>query len=258
MNAEAEELAAAVERTLPGWVRRSVERLLVAWQGEADPAVLARADAAGAAAVAEVGPQLRRLLATDIDRQWTNPLSIVRGAVRHPTAVLREAGVPEVVRDPFDEASFPDDVYAPDAVQLRRGGSRPAGRGHPLGGGEGAGAPGPPRGRPSARGGVAVRVVALVPDLMDRSKVAAVAPGTEFVARAGALPSAAAGADLVVVDLSRPGAVEAIPALAATGVRVIGFGSHVDRATLDAAEDAGASVLPRSEFFRRLSELLAP
>ena len=102
---------AAVEAALPGWVRRSVERLLVAWTGQADGELLARAGAAGEATVAEVVPQLRRLLATDIDQQWTNPLSIVRAAVRHPTAVLREAGVPEVVRDPFDEASFPDDAY---------------------------------------------------------------------------------------------------------------------------------------------------
>jgi len=101
-----------------------------------------------------------------------------------------------------------------------------------------------------------MRVVAFVPDLMDRSKVAAVAPGAEFVARAGALLPAADGADLVVVDLSRPGVVDALPALVATGVRVIGFGSHVDRATLAAAEDAGASVLPRSAFFSRMTELL--
>ena len=103
-----------------------------------------------------------------------------------------------------------------------------------------------------------MRVVALVPDLMDRSKVAAVAPGAEFVARAGALPAAAAGADLVVLDLSRPGAVDAIPALVATGARVVGFGSHVDRETLEAANEAGASALPRSEFFRRMAELLGP
>ena len=111
MNEEAEELVAAVGAALPGWVRRSVEGLLVAWTGRADPDVLARADEAGEAAVAEVVPRLRRLLTTDIDQQWTNPLSIVRAAVRHPAAVLREAGVPEVARDPFDEASFPDDVY---------------------------------------------------------------------------------------------------------------------------------------------------
>ena len=101
-----------------------------------------------------------------------------------------------------------------------------------------------------------MRVVALVPDLMDRSKVAAAAPGAQFVARAGDLAGAAAGADVVVVDLSRPGAVEALPALVATGVRVVGFGSHVDRSTLTAAADSGAEAMARSEFFRRLSEIL--
>ena len=104
-----------------------------------------------------------------------------------------------------------------------------------------------------------MRVVALVPDLMDRSKVAAVCPGASFAAAAAALPGAAAEAqaDLVVVDLGRPGVVEALPALVATGVRVVGFGSHVDRATLDDAAAAGAEVMARSEFFRRMPDLLS-
>jgi hypothetical protein len=101
-----------------------------------------------------------------------------------------------------------------------------------------------------------MRVVALVPDLMDRSKVSAACPGATFVAGAGALPDAAAGADLVVVDLSRSGVAEALPVLVATGVRVVGFGSHVDRATLEAAAASGAEVLARSEFFRRITEIL--
>ena len=103
-----------------------------------------------------------------------------------------------------------------------------------------------------------MRVVALAPDLMDRSKVAAASPGAEFVAGLGALAAAAAGADVVVVDLSRPGAVDTLPGLVATGVRVVGFGSHADRATLDAARSSGATVVTRSEFFRRISEHLAP
>jgi hypothetical protein len=36
---------------------------------------------------------------------------VLRAAVRHPTAVLAEAGVPEVVRDRFAEETFPADVY---------------------------------------------------------------------------------------------------------------------------------------------------
>ncbi len=100
-------------------------------------------------------------------------------------------------------------------------------------------------------------VVAYVPDLMDRSKVSSAAPTATFVATPGALADAAAGASVVVVDLGRAGVLEALPGLAATGARVVGFGSHVDRDTLEAARAAGCTeVLPRSAFFRDLPALL--
>ena len=114
LRAYADELADAVELALPGWVVREVERVLLAWQDAShpvDPNVLAAAAEAGRVAVAEVGPALRALLADDIDRQRANPLMLLRGAVRYPTAVLRSAGVPPVVRDELDERLFPDDVY---------------------------------------------------------------------------------------------------------------------------------------------------
>lgn len=103
------------------------------------------------------------------------------------------------------------------------------------------------------------RVVAYIPDLMDRSKVAAAAPGrVTFVARPEALPAAAAAADLVVVDLGRPGVLDVLPDVAGLGMREIGFGSHVDRDVLDEAVAAGChQVLARSAFFSRLSDLLA-
>src|SRR5687768_10792699 len=100
-------------------------------------------------------------------------------------------------------------------------------------------------------------VVAYVPDLMDRSKVSAAAGDVRFVARPGALVEAAAAADLVVVDLSRPGVIDALADVAALGVRVIGFGSHVDREVLDEARAAGCSqVLARSAFFAQIGQLL--
>ena len=102
-----------------------------------------------------------------------------------------------------------------------------------------------------------MNVVACVPDLMDRSKVSGAAPGATFVASPAALAEAAVGADVVVVDLGRPGVLDVLPALAATGVRVVGFGSHVDRDTLDAARTAGCTeVLPRSRVFASLTEVL--
>lgn len=97
-------------------------------------------------------------------------------------------------------------------------------------------------------------VAAYVPDLMDRSKVSAAAGSRVTFARtAGDL--ATTDADLLVVDLSRPGVLDVLPALASK--RVLGFGSHVDTDLLAAAQAAGCEVLPRSKFFARLDELLA-
>jgi hypothetical protein len=111
MDEYANALAEAVEEALPRWVSRSVERILVAFSGTADPAVMAEAVDAGLRAVDDVMPRLRALLATDVDEQRTNPLSILRGAVRYPTEVLRAAGIPGVRRDEYDERAFPDDDY---------------------------------------------------------------------------------------------------------------------------------------------------
>ena len=101
-----------------------------------------------------------------------------------------------------------------------------------------------------------IRVLAFVPDLMDRSKVAAALAGEEvvFVAHPQELGPPA---DLVIVDLSRPGVLDALPALAAAGVRTVGFASHVDRRLADAAAAAGcAQVMPRSRFFAGLATLV--
>jgi hypothetical protein len=104
-------LADALEAAMPGWVERCVRDLLVAYAGTADPAAVARAREAGRRAADQLGPELRRLLATDVDRQWVNPLALVRRAVSFPAEVLAAAGVPPVVRDEYDEAHFPEDVY---------------------------------------------------------------------------------------------------------------------------------------------------
>ncbi|MCU1455544.1 MAG: hypothetical protein JWN46_3690 [Acidimicrobiales bacterium] len=100
------------------------------------------------------------------------------------------------------------------------------------------------------------RVVAYVPDLMDRSRLAAV-PGVDLVVVADPadLAAAAVGADLVVVDLARPGVLAALTS--GVGGRVVGFASHVDRDLLAAATAAGCDEpLPRSRFFSRVAEIL--
>jgi hypothetical protein len=101
-------------------------------------------------------------------------------------------------------------------------------------------------------------IVAYVPDLMDRSKVAKAAPGTQFVASADALVTSAVGARLVVVDLARPGALDAVTAINAMGVATVGFASHVNHPLMTSAKEAGcARVLARSAFFARLRDLLS-
>jgi hypothetical protein len=111
MDIYAEALADAVEAALPGWVERGVVRIVMAYRGVVEPSVRLDAQAAGQRAREEVGTALRALLETDVDEQRTNPLAVLRGAVRYPSAVLVRAGVPPVVRDEFAERAFPDDLY---------------------------------------------------------------------------------------------------------------------------------------------------
>jgi hypothetical protein len=96
-------LAEGIEAAIPRWVVRCVERRAGGLGAEAE--------AAGERARAEIGPQVRALLATDVDQQWTNPLAILRRTVAFPTDVLRKAGVAPVARDSFAVNVFPDDIY---------------------------------------------------------------------------------------------------------------------------------------------------
>ena len=94
-------------------------------------------------------------------------------------------------------------------------------------------------------------------DLLDSSRIAghAKATGLEVVTcrdSATLLGSLDRSPALALIDLHNPGLdVEIVVAAArVAGVRVIGFGSHVDVARLKAARAAGCDeVLPRSAFF---------
>lgn len=97
-----------------------------------------------------------------------------------------------------------------------------------------------------------MRIVACTPDLMDRSKVSAALPGVEHVGAAALLARVADGADLVVVDLAAPGALDAVATLNAG--RVVGFAPHVDGELLAAASASGIEAMPRSRFFRALEQ----
>ena len=107
----AEALAAGIGAALPAWVVGSVERVMRAWAGTVPADVAAAAARAGRQAQIETGAAVRALLGADIDAQRSTPLTLLRQAVKYPTAVLRQAGVPPVERNRFAEEAFPDDVY---------------------------------------------------------------------------------------------------------------------------------------------------
>lgn len=104
------------------------------------------------------------------------------------------------------------------------------------------------------------RIVALVRDLMFASRVRGVAPEA-VVARGREQLLEAVGRDtrLVIVELEAPGALEAVREVRerSAGVRLVAFGPHVMEDALEAAREAGAEVLPRGAFVKRLPELVA-
>ncbi len=97
----------------------------------------------------------------------------------------------------------------------------------------------------------------LAPDLLDRSKIAAVLPEATFVGAAAQLPASALGADLVVIDLARPGVAAVLDQVVAAATRVIGFGPHTETDLLALADAAGVRSMARSRFFGDLAAILA-
>jgi len=113
-------------------------------------------------------------------------------------------------------------------------------------------------------------VLALVDDLMFRSKIKSTATQlgvrVAFVSSRDAALAAVQSEEpaLVVLDLNNPrtdplGTIAALKRdKALAPIRVVGFVSHVDVATIDAAKAAGIDeVLARSAFTMRLPDLLA-
>jgi hypothetical protein len=98
-------------------------------------------------------------------------------------------------------------------------------------------------------------VLALVTDLMDRSRIESALPvPVRFVSELDA--SAPGDATVVLADLRRVADPAALRALV-PDARIIAFGSHIDDEALEAARRAGFDeVLARSAFFRRLAQLI--
>lgn len=106
-----ETLVATAAVEVPAWLERCVvvvaTRQLGACPDELHAAAVAMAHRVGPSVVTAIAELVR----ADVDSQRATPLTILRGAVRHPTAVLVDAGVPTVARDDFAVQHFPGDVY---------------------------------------------------------------------------------------------------------------------------------------------------
>jgi nucleoside-diphosphate-sugar epimerase len=99
------------------------------------------------------------------------------------------------------------------------------------------------------------RVLSLSNDLMLGSKVqeTLTAAGHEVVATASIEESTWDGVDLIVADLD----AQTPDALVGLGMPVLGYYSHVDVATKEAAEAAGVDLaVPRSRMARELPALV--
>jgi hypothetical protein len=107
----ADALADAIDAALPTWVVTSVERTFAEAGRDIPPEARYAAEVAADLARREAGGRVRALLRRDIDDQPTTPMAILRWAVRYPTEVLRQAGVPPIARDRFAVEAFPDDLY---------------------------------------------------------------------------------------------------------------------------------------------------
>lgn len=105
----AADLLAVAARVTAPWLRRSIES--AAGAGGVDTGDWDDLDRVVTDTASDLLDALERLLATDVDEQRNNPLSLYRGAIEAPTALLRTHGVPEPHIDRFAADHFPDDPY---------------------------------------------------------------------------------------------------------------------------------------------------
>ena len=192
--------------------------------------------------------ELRDLLDLPYARQPRSPLEIAQEATAIVGDALDAAGVEPPARDAATIEALPGDVYdlAPASSTVL---GEAAWEAHIAWGVTKA----------AAMTAMVQRPVAAYVgrNLMDRTRLASVAEAAGYSFDEWE-PDTTQYA-VALVDLADPRADDAIGALAEAGVRVIGFGPHVDDVAMARAGALGASeVVARSRFFSRLPEWFAP
>lgn len=105
------ELIAAVLRSLPDWVDRTVRSRLGGSPGIDEQTLAAEIATTAAAMVEEVRASLGDLLSRDPEEQRANPLQVLRARAGLVTGCLGRLGARPVPRDEFDRSTLPDDVF---------------------------------------------------------------------------------------------------------------------------------------------------
>lgn len=187
---------------------------------------------------------LSELLVLPFAEQRRGPLEVLQEAMEGPNRALAAAGVVEPDRDQAAVAALPGDSYdlAPASSQAL---GDEAWSAHAAWGAAKA-------------AGVRPVLLALASNLLDLERIEGIAGSVGY--RVVRLPTAGAETSRqAVVDLEHPDAGTVIADLAATGVKVLAFGPHVDDLAMVRARSLGAdAVEPRSRFFSRLGPWLRP
>jgi hypothetical protein len=109
-----EAIVTAVDDLGASYLEREAMRVIDAWDrldvGERAGIGQDLRDAARRA-TRRVTEELRALASQPAGAQAMTPLEVVRTLPREPTEVLVSAGIPALVREPFEERAWPDDRY---------------------------------------------------------------------------------------------------------------------------------------------------
>lgn len=106
-------LADAVEASMADFLNRVVQERAVDFNLAQDCGSFASTfEELKASITAAVDGALRAFLTSDVDMQRTTPLTIIRNQMGPVHKFLTSVQCAQANRDPFDEATFPNDVYA--------------------------------------------------------------------------------------------------------------------------------------------------
>ncbi len=109
--AVAQEFHRTVVEATPSWVRRCVIEVTTSQRIEMPDDFDDMMDQASARAARFIDVRLGALLDTDIDRQQSTPLAVIREAVRFPVEVLHQLGASQVHRLDMERWAFPNDPF---------------------------------------------------------------------------------------------------------------------------------------------------